>query len=169
MGWWIFKSAKEKYMGQLVKRLDAIERLMDEEREDDMLERIEGRLDKLERLFREPEEPEKLPAPATGDLASTTAMLQGIWSAVPSAVKPFVDKLAKDKTGKTVGEWLEDSRAIQAAQQMIGGAVGAVMQKAKTPEKQTTYYGLLPEEMPQPTQNFQRLTHAKEKEEVSTG
>lgn len=151
MGWWIFKSAKEKYLGQLLKRLDAIERMMDEEREDDLLERIEGRIERIERSLTEAEAapPEK----SMQELADKTAWLKAVWESVPRPLRPLVNNLARQRLGKSVDELMQDSAALQAAETMIAGAAKGIFNRIQGPQTPTPTSdgGLLDIEKPMPT------------------
>jgi hypothetical protein len=136
MGWWIFKSAREKYMGQLVKRLDRIEGIMGEDLEDEELARIENRLGKIEKMLTEDTETPTTPATpdkaATVDkLNETATMIRSMWARVPAGIKPVVNRYVEGYLGKSVEDLLADSQTVEQIAAVSGAALKGLAQTAK--------------------------------------
>jgi hypothetical protein len=164
MGWWIFKSRKEKYMSSLIKRLDRIEKLMYEEREDDVLDQISERLGRLEKAFEEPEEPTAPPVSvpntptivrqAQDDLAAKVAAAQGIWQSVPAWAKPFINRMAASYLGgMSVDEALANGEVVSKLWDQGSALATKALQEAQkrvqsSPQSPNVATGLLPEELP---------------------
>jgi hypothetical protein len=181
MGWWIFKSAKEKALDKIGKRLANLEHILFEEEEDELLAHLDSRLDRIEKAMYEPETPEP-PAPGSAPatpqgLVDQTAIAQQLWAKVPPWIKPIVNNLAKARLGKSVDELMQDSDELQKTLtglgQAVSGIVSAGMNKMAPGQQQmpgNLPFGRIPEEMPQLTEFGKRLQGSENGEKKkSTG
>jgi hypothetical protein len=100
MGFWVFKSAREKALADIAKRLGGLEHLVKEDYEDDALSLIGRRLERLERqFFPEPEQPTAAQMPAPN---------LEIWNKIPEQWRGPADGIAKTFFGIGIQEALSD-------------------------------------------------------------
>jgi len=134
MGWWIFKSAKEKQLSNIGKRLKNLEDMIYEERENEILDALDARLERIEKTMTEEEpttEPTTEKEKALADLSVKAATVRQVWAKVPAWIRPIANDLCRQQLGKTVDEILQDSKAVEQGFDMLAGAATGLLTKAK--------------------------------------